>query len=249
MLSVLGAGAHSTRAGVQVCVCACVSVPAYCIFIYSQSVSQVGRTQKPRPHNVPVAARWRRRKDSSAHLTFCHSNENCTSSSSSTFHAHTHTQRHSRMLAVINSSTTHTHSDVATPALIALFSIFLTIFLSLHLLHCIHLGATFSLVLVCVPSRCCPLLLPLPPPSTGTAAAAWHRKIYNAIEYANIAYLSCRQIQRARSRSPSPSLFLSCTRTSHTLCCSMLAHVSVCVPVYLLLLACVSLLLQFSKLK
>lgn len=75
-----------------VCVCACVSVPAYCIFIYSQSVSQVGRTQKPRPHNVPVAARWRRRKDSSAHLTFCHSNENCTSSSSSTFHAHTHTE-------------------------------------------------------------------------------------------------------------------------------------------------------------
>lgn len=99
MLSVLGAGAHSTRAavceqvytGVCVCVCACVSVPAYCIFIYSQSVSQVGRTQKPRPHNVPVAACWRRRKDSSAHLTFCHSNENCTSSSSSTFHAYTHT--------------------------------------------------------------------------------------------------------------------------------------------------------------
>lgn len=136
-------------------------MPAYCIFIYSQSVSQVGRTQKPRPHNVPVAACWRRRKDSSAHLTFCHSNENCTSSSSSssTFHAytHTHTQTCSHgSHQQLYSTHTHTHSDAATPALIALFSIFLTIFLSLHLLHCIHLGATFSLVLVCMPSRCFP---------------------------------------------------------------------------------------------
>jgi len=174
-----------------------------------------------------------------AHLTFCHSNENCTyvvvivlrffvvtviinsSTHTHTSHPHTHT------------ILTHTHT--VTPALIALFSTFflhffaflLTIpslcfsFLHLFALHTLRRDF-FACVCVCFLHTCVCVL---------------HRKIYNAIEYANIAYLSCRQIHIQRFLTPSLFPPLPHPSLSHTvpyICNSRDAYAYVCVCLLLL---------------
>lgn len=137
---------------------------------------------------------------------------------------HTLSSSFSDSLSSQSSSHTHTytcwHTHTAAPALIALFSAFF-ILLSLTIPFlcfsfcifspCIHLGATFSLVCVCLCDffRCvCEL-------GMCVCVCALHRKIYNAIEYANIAYLSCRQIH---SLSLSFSRFLG-SRNAYAYIC------------------------------